>query len=370
MSHFCLLSDPEHYSVQDWDLVQDATGREYWLKHFASHMEQVLAAAEKRYGPAVRGRTAKARQAFAADLDRLRQKPDGLPHGLLRVIDLCRLREKALRDNKLPDPFGHIKQRENAAALEVYPGVLERLDAMDPEARWLHLIECAFAGNIFDLGSGPTMKYAESKVDFLQVLADLPRRPWLIDHYDQLEPFLPVDGVAQWTKAVFFVDNAGADFVLGTMPLARALALDGVRIVLAANEQPSLNDVTADETVALVESLAARDGALSDLIEAGMFEVASSGNDLPLIDLSSVSDELNEAAADADLVVLVGMGRGVESNFDTPFACDALRLCMLKDEAIAARVGGKVFDVVCKFTPSRALEQAGETQEQNAAEPS
>jgi type II pantothenate kinase len=43
------------------------------------------------------------------------------------------------------------------------------------------------------------------------------------------------------------------------------------------------------------------------------------------------------------------MGRGVESNLDAQFSCDALNLAMIKDAMIAKRNGGKLFDVVCRF---------------------
>jgi type II pantothenate kinase len=62
-----------------------------------------------------------------------------------------------------------------------------------------------------------------------------------------------------------------------------------------------------------------------------------------------VSPELNEAAADADLVILEGMGRGIESNFDAAFSCDALNIAMIKDAMTARQMGGKLFDVVCRF---------------------
>jgi hypothetical protein len=65
--------------------------------------------------------------------------------------------------------------------------------------------------------------------------------------------------------------------------------------------------------------------------------------------LSKVSRELNAASADADLVVLEGMGRGVESNLNAEFSCNALNLAMLKDVAVAARVGGVLYDVICRF---------------------
>jgi hypothetical protein len=43
------------------------------------------------------------------------------------------------------------------------------------------------------------------------------------------------------------------------------------------------------------------------------------------------------------------MGRGVESNLDAEFTCDALNIAMIKDEIVAKQVGGKLFDVVCRF---------------------
>ena len=103
-----------------------------------------------------------------------------------------------------------------------------------------------------------------------------------------------------------------------------------------------------------VERLAALDEDLAALVSGEMFEVVSTGNDLPLIDLSNVTDELNLAAADADLVILEGMGRAIESNLDAKFTVDTLHLALLKDEAVAARVGGQLYDCVCKYTPKPA----------------
>jgi hypothetical protein len=46
------------------------------------------------------------------------------------------------------------------------------------------------------------------------------------------------------------------------------------------------------------------------------------------------------------------MGRGAESNLDARLRCDRPNLAMLKDERVARRVGGKVFDVVCRLAPA------------------
>jgi type II pantothenate kinase len=121
--------------------------------------------------------------------------------------------------------------------------------------------------------------------------------------------------------------------------------LRGTRVVLAANERPSLNDMTIDDVRLWWPSVAEQEPSFTKL----PIELVSTGTGEPLIDLSNVSDELNRASADADLVILEGMGRGVESNLDARFACDALNLAMIKDEMVAARVGGKVFDLVCRF---------------------
>ncbi len=352
MSHFCLLRDPASYVAHDWDLLADSSARQHWLDHFAKHFEVMLSHAAKQYGRKAAKSVADARQEFTAAIDKLRRKPRSLPSGKLDIYELCRLRDTTLRAHGLADPFKVVKDRENASAAALYPAVVRKLHAMTGKERWLHLVKCVFAGNVFDLGSQATMHLAAERTDFLGAVANGKPRPWLIDDFERLAEDLKAVPPAPWSKAVVFVDNAGSDFVLGVMPLARELALAGTKIVLAANELPSLNDITADETVAVLGHLAGTDEDLAALLEAGMFEVVSTGNGSPLIDLSQVSDELNEAATDGELVVLVGMGRAIESNLEAPFTVSALRLALLKDAAVAERIGGKLFDCVCKYTPA------------------
>ncbi|OPX25334.1 MAG: hypothetical protein B1H04_00075 [Planctomycetales bacterium 4484_123] len=353
MSHFCLLADPDNYTVTDVDLLADADARAYWIRLFEEHFERALAAAREAYGRAHAKDVESARAAFAAALAPLRGREVPDMDGPVGVVQLCRMRERALRDNGLHDPFRHIKLRENQRALGAYPEVVARLEEFSPEQRWEELIRGVFAGNIFDLGSAATMGYADQQVDFPAEVEKIRSRPWRIDDFDALAEVLPLAGgePAPWGKAVIFVDNAGADFVLGLMPLARELAAHGTQVVLAANELPSLNDITADETADLVGQLTTVDEDLASYVSAGLFEVVSTGNDIPLIDFSEVSDELNEAAANADLVVLEGMGRSVESNLNTQFTVDSIQLCLLKDPFVAAWVGGEVFDCVCMYRP-------------------
>jgi uncharacterized protein with ATP-grasp and redox domains len=148
-------------------------------------------------------------------------------------------------------------------------------------------------------------------------------------------------------KAVFFIDNAGSDFLLGALPLTRLLGRRGTHIVLAANERPSLNDMTIHDVRAWWPRILAIEPSLNDV----HIDLVSTGTGEPLIDLARVSNELNTAARDADLVILEGMGRGVESNFDVALTVDTFNIAMLKDPAVAARIGGQVFDLVCRFVP-------------------
>ncbi len=352
MSPFCLLRDPQTYVAHDYDLLTDAAHRQHWLDLFANHFTQALVHAATQYGRTSKRQIAQASQKFAAQIETLRTRPDSLPSGKLNVIELCRVREQVLREHRIGDPFKHIKDRENAAAIKLYPQVVRRIRAMKNTDRWLHLIRCVFAGNVFDLGAASTMHLAHQQTDFIAQGEQTKPRPWLVDDFDRLRQDLPDRPPTKWAKAVVFVDNAGCDFVLGVMPLVRELGLMGTKVVLAANDIPSLNDITANETVDVLRWLSAVDADLAALIEAGMLEVVASGNDIPLIDLSKVSDELNEAAADAELVIIEGMGRAVESNLNAQFKVATLKLALIKDPMVAKNVGGELYDCVCKYEPA------------------
>jgi type II pantothenate kinase len=119
-------------------------------------------------------------------------------------------------------------------------------------------------------------------------------------------------------------------------------------VVIAANELPTLNDMSVHDVRAWWPRVLKAEPSLGKL----PFEIVSTGTAEPLIDLANVSDDLNRASADADLVILEGMGRAVESNFTAAFSCDALKIAMIKVPIVAERLGGKLYDVVCKFQRS------------------
>lgn len=136
-----------------------------------------------------------------------------------------------------------------------------------------------------------------------------------------------------YKKAVVFVDNAGADVVLGILPLVREMLRKGVQVVLAANETPSINDITAEELSEVVAVCG--DDVIAEAFDADMLKVMSSGNSMPVIDLQQLAYPLAVELADADLVVLEGMGRAIETNLHVRLTCDVLKLGMVKHPEVA-----------------------------------
>jgi type II pantothenate kinase len=149
--------------------------------------------------------------------------------------------------------------------------------------------------------------------------------------------------------AVMLVDNAGADVVLGMIPLARELLRRGTSVIISANSNPALNDITHDELVPLIDRAGEIDAVMRDAWVSGQLRLVPSGNGSPLIDLTQISDELAEASRDADLLVIEGMGRALETNYHTRFTCESLKLAMVKEQHIAEVLGGGLYDVVCRY---------------------
>ncbi|MAE66495.1 MAG: hypothetical protein CMJ18_19680 [Phycisphaeraceae bacterium] len=330
--------------------------RAYALDLFGRHLDTMADEVQNRnpFGAETAERVGIMTRRFREALDVV--ESDTARRGRLHIIDICAMREDALRAAGIDDVYKDAKERENRAAIELYDRVVSDLDAMSPPKRAHAVIQGIFAGNIFDLGATETVeRFRETSVDFLEVRRQLRPRPWLVD---DLDGWLRRREGPPHRSAVLFVDNAGTDVILGMIPFARQLLRDGTDVLLTANTTPSLNDVTHDELAALVDELAGRDVILADALADGRLELVPSGNGLPLIDLTLTGFELAEAVTRrrVDLVVLEGMGRAVESNFQATFTCDALKIAMLKDAGIAKLLDGVTYDLVLRFDEAGAAE--------------
>lgn len=337
MPPFPLLADPASYRACDWDLLRDDAGRAVWLAFFRTHFETMARlSAVSGYAPA---QINQARRTVHGFLDALEGDPRALGDRL-DILRLDELRDGALREAGIDDACRVQKRAETDAALRLLPERLAAIDALDGDARRVEIFRGVFAGNLFDLGAQATADRFEraGATPFHACLAEVRPRPWLHDDVEAAG-----FGVR---KAVVFVDNAGGDVTLGMLPLAAELLRAGAEVVLAANERPSLNDITARE----LDDLLDRAGVFDAERREGRLRVVSSGSAAPLIDLAQVSPALCAASAGADLVILEGMGRALESNWTARFTCPCWRLAIIKDEKVAGHHGGRVYDCVCRVT--------------------
>ncbi len=336
---FPKLSQPGTYRPCETDLLQDAAARDYWIDLFDTHFDFQL---EQAKLTSIDLRALEfARDAMTAAMESLRVEPDQFRR--LDIIKLDEIRQGVLEKYGIVDEFRLIKQRENEAALASLKDRLTELDRMPPVDRLEPLVRGMLAGNLFDLGVKATADvFAEKGIAWSDALERVPPRPWFLDELE--------DACDYWEhviarKAIIFADNAGADFVLGVMPLARELVCRGTDVVIAANEKPVLNDVTVNEVQELLEQA----HEIDEVFTSNEMRVIPNGHSSPLVDLSRIGHELAREAADADLVVMVGMGRTIESNFDAQMNCFTLRVAMIKDPMVAKTVGCQVLDAVVRF---------------------
>lgn len=341
---FCKLANPNSYIACSWDLSTEEVGRNHWVPFFKRHLDTILKfgidSAQSKADAIKRAENCK--RDFFKTFDAFAENPSG--HGRVTILTLDGWRDEILRRWGFDDPFADLKNRENEKMLPLLPAVCREIDLLEGRAQLDALILGLFAGNIFDMGADATAKaFLGSSPDFFATRAKITPRPWLIDDYDRFARRLLSGPVHR--KAVFFIDNAGSDFLLGAVPMMRWLARRGTNIILAANDRPTLNDMTVADVRAWWPRIIMAEPSIADL----PIEIVGTGTGEPLIDLGKISRELNAASDDADLVILEGMGRGVESNLDAEFSCDAVNIAMIKDSAVAARHHGEVFDVVCRF---------------------
>lgn len=352
MAVFCKLRDPQHYRACDWDLVTDPVGREAWIDIFDRHTDSLIEHARTNEHPPPEAAIARYRAAFTAKLDRLREKPDAF--GPLDIYALCKLRADVMRECGMGDPYDRVKRFENSAALKHLPKWLAAIDDCSDSSVIDMLIRGILAGNKFDLGAqATTEQHAKGGIDFFDTLNQLTPRPWFRDELDAIGNALG-PGRCGYQSCMFFVDNSGADVVLGAIPIARYLAGQGCRVILAANDEPSLNDVTVSELNDLLRRVAEIDSRVEKHLDEGAIQTVGTGCDCPLIDLADVSEACNRAAATCDLIILEGMGRAIETNYHVPFTCDVIHLAMIKNPHVARWIGCRMFDLVAGFTAAGA----------------
>ncbi len=340
------LAEPRGYRPTDWDLKRDDAGRLYWVRLFHEHRVSLLRHIRESYPHASAARMEAFQAADYESFERVARHPERFEQ--IDILTLERMRGALLTAHGFSDAFAAVKRRENEIALRLLPRTLRALSEEADGERISRLARQLMIGNLWDLGAIATIDlYETGQLSAEEPLVQVPARPWRWDDVDRWR--------AAWERgyqprhAGYFIDNAGADFWLGCLPLTAWLLSRGVRVTLVGNSRPKLNDITAEELESLLPRAVECSAALCQAWDDGRLRVTASGSGTALIDLSQLSEPCVTALADADLIILHGMGRAVESNWSAAFSCDVLRTATVKDAGVAAHIGGQLFDCVFRF---------------------
>ncbi|KAJ3386678.1 Pantothenate kinase 4 [Entophlyctis sp. JEL0112] len=354
---FPLLRDPAGYVADTIDLGGgDSRMQFYWLDLLDRNLKDLVALVLQWQGHTdgtVAARAAAFENIYRDHLQRLRKEPNA--YGRLSVRSLLNLREQCLREMGFNDVFEEVKKNENDVALAQYLTVVNRIDASSEDQLIKHLTDNILAGNMYDWGSQPVKEMiqkggfgfeeAKSKV--------VPSEKY--DNLDALKARLL--GPHPYKKAVVFVDNSGADVVLGLcefqtfieskpgiIPFARYLLSKGTQVILAANTRPSINDVTSYELDKILSDIAAMDPIISRALKLMKLKVIGTGSASPCLDFQHVNEELTAECADADFIVIEGMGRAIHTNFYVKFTVDCLKIAVFKNPQAAKVLGASMYE--------------------------
>ncbi|XP_065317770.1 4'-phosphopantetheine phosphatase-like isoform X2 [Gordionus sp. m RMFG-2023] len=388
-----LLANPEEYIPDLEDLTRDTDGRNYWFDLFLKSLDRYAdqAKASQPDVPDVESRVKKFRELYCARLIYLSQNIYAYGHLSVRILlDTCL---QCLSQCGFNDPYLKEKRLENEDALKLLPSYYslyilkgsgsdfinnsysndvgnlkknyDRLPLENviicPDSQ-LTLIRGILAGNIFDWGSRDILPLLESRdpetgqstLTFSSALNKIPPRPWLID---DCEAWFQNVSHKSYKCAAIFVDNSGADLILGIFCFTDRLLALGTKVILCANSKPAFNDVTYPELIVLANRVGEHLPVVRSSLQNGFLIIMETGSGSPCIDFMRINDELNRIfeIEGVDLLVLEGMGRCVHTNLNALFKCDTLKIAVLKDDWFAKRLGGRIFSPIFKFTPASRL---------------
>ncbi|KAL7059373.1 hypothetical protein AAHC03_013735 [Spirometra sp. Aus1] len=358
LSAFPLLLSPADYVPDTWDLTQDTKARAYWLECFKQGVERIRKKAEESQADTKSDANARSQQfaaLYVAFLNELADYPSG--RGILTVRCILEAQQHFLRKLGFPDAFCHQKKLENSWALSFFPGMMERLKSLDWSERQVALARGILAGNIFDWGASEAVRFfmqsqtsVEGMASFDQTENKIPPRPWLMDDFDRW-----IQRIALPEKrphcVLIFCDNSGADLILGVLPFAIECLEWGSKVILAANSDPAINDVTYPELLFLMNQVADLDQRLAAALDSRRLVCVDSGQNSPCLDLRRVSQNLVKLVNEekVDLIVLEGMGRAVHTNLYARFCVDCLKIAVIKNSWLAGHLGGNLFSVIFKY---------------------
>jgi len=345
---FSALLDRRAYLPGLWNLLKEEEARSYWIPALKLNSRHMLDTFMQSAPDTLRTSCDEAHERFCRYLDEFASRLD--PEGPRTVNDLVEARQEIFTECGIPDPYERLKQADNERALGLlaqYPEPLPEDVTGTHRLRWI--VSLVMAGNLLDMGSIEARRlHARAKVSVLDRMSEVARKRWFKDDLASLQRHLE-EGPRRSGDVVLCIDNAGAEIVLGVTSLARYLDSLGFRSVIAANEVPALNDMTARETTALLQRTAGVSPDIRSLMEAGRLSVISSGSRTSGLDMLKVSQEFDRVASQGELLIVLGQGRAIETNWRTRLSVPWARIATVKDPSVAAAIGCRVFDAIVTF---------------------
>ncbi|KAI9592048.1 fumble-domain-containing protein [Syncephalis fuscata] len=272
-------------------------------------------------------------------------------YGALTVRSLLDLRERCLHEFGFFDVFEPVKRREVDASINTLPGILKQVDAItDIREKWTLLINNVLAGNMFDWGSNQTLELLRNHELVFETAGELIEYP--PEYYDASSFIDRIETGPVYQHVVAFVDNSGADIVLGILPFVRQLIAMGTRVTLAANSYPALNDITTTELLELMDRVIKLDRSLADAWRDGNLTIIGTGSDSPCLDLRRLNEDCAAICTTADLIIIEGMGRAIHTNLNARFNCDALKIAVFKNAWAAKKSDTVMYCGMCRFEPA------------------
>lgn len=345
---FLHFEQDDNYLPGLWDLGRNPVMLKHWQGIFRSNFTYMMKLFRmyRDRGTVSRGKTA--REEMNTFLDRLESR--NLTRQFPTVHHITIFRENLLQNHGLEDPYREEKLQATKKALSLYPRIIRKLDGIaDFKNKMKECCYRVFGGNTVDLGSVEISRQLSRKsLQYSDIMKRVRRKKWFLDHFDVWMEKLS-NTAHTGSPILFFVDNAGHDFVCGCIPMARTLAETGFTVLLITNETPSLNDVTFEEALVIFNRLQTLDTTLRSMKDRTRIRIISNGNRVPGIDFRYVGGLVNMDSRKSAMMILEGQGRAIETNWKTRFGIDCVRISTVKERTVADAIDASPLDLILRF---------------------
>ncbi len=222
------------------------------------------------------------------------------------------------------DPYKELKRKYNAIALAYYDKLLSFVFKSPEPVKTA--AKLAVVGNIIDFGAHSHDEV--NRLDLKKLIQNVNALQFEIDHFEQM-----IDDLKQAHSILYLADNAG-EIVFDRLfieILQRYYPELGLEFSVAVRGAPIINDVTIDDARMVgIDRIA---------------NIINNGDNAPATVLENTSKEMQQAFAQADLIISKGMG-----NYETLDERPELIYYLLKVKCpiVARAIGAKEGSLVLK----------------------